>query len=131
MQLSINQGKSMNNIKASIVKGNSNVRVARATDPSGSPLVVAPIENILVVNGFAINPDAKSSEVEKGGDAIYAAVEKCARVEGVSKVWIVVPDDCDRPDVRTIRVVEEKVPQALATQRIGSCNPIPPVTYLN
>ena len=109
-----------NKITATITKTPSNVRVAKATDAEGSPVVFVNIENILVVTGHSINPSASPEEARQSGDAITGEVIKSARLEGVSRVWVVAPDSITTgPDVRTIRVVEEKVPQALTTQRIG------------
>src|ERR1700730_6289327 len=107
-----------NKIKATITNTQNNVRVAKATDAEGAPLVFANVENILVINGLASNPSASKEECRQSGDAITGEVIKSARMEGVSKIWIVVPDNYDGPEVRTIRVVEEKVPQALTSQRI-------------
>jgi len=121
----------MNNIKASITKGNSNVRVAQAVDSTGEPVAIVPIENVLVINGFSVNPKASPHEAQQAGDAITAEAAKSARLEGVSKIWIVVSDQYDGPNVHTIRVVQEEVPQGLANHRIGFYSPVPPVTYLN
>jgi hypothetical protein len=121
----------MSKITASITKTPSNVRVAKAAYTDGAPLVIANVENILVINGFASNPSASPKEAWQSGDAITDEVIKSARLEGVSKVWVVAPDAYDGPDVRTIRVVEEKVPQALTSQRIGCYSPVPSVTLFN
>ena len=120
-----------NKITATITKTQSNARVAKATDAEGAPVVFANIENILVVTGHSINPSATEDEARQSGDAITGEVIKSARLEGVSRIWVLAPDDYDGPDVRTIRVVEEKVPQTLTTQRIGCYSPVPSVSYLN
>jgi hypothetical protein len=120
-----------NKITATITKTPSNVRVAQATDADGAPVVFASIENVLVVTGHSINPSATAEEARQSGDVITGEVIKSARLEGVSKIWVVAPDSYDGPDVRTIRVVEEKVPQALPTQRIGCYSPVPSVTLFN
>ncbi len=120
-----------NKITATITKTPSNVRVAKATDAEGSPVVFVNIENILVVTGHSINPSASPEEARQSGDVITGEVIKSARLEGVSRVWVVAPDDYTGPDVRIIRVVEEKIPQALTTQRIGCYSPVPSVTLFN
>jgi hypothetical protein len=120
-----------NHIKARITKRPSNVHTATAKDATGKPIIMCPVENILVINGFAVDPKATPSEVDQAGDAITAEATKTARLEGVSKIWIVVSDEYKGSDARYIRVVEEKLPQDLPTQRIGCYSPIPPVTYLN
>jgi hypothetical protein len=120
-----------NNIKARITKRPSNVHTATVTDATGEPIIICPIENILVINGVSVNPQATSREVDKAGAAITSEAAKAARLEGVSKIWIVVSDEYQGSDARYIRVVEEKLRQDLPTQRIGCYSPIPPVTYLN
>jgi hypothetical protein len=120
-----------NNIKANITKHPSNVHTATATDATGKPIVICPVENILVINGVSINPSATAKEAEQAGDAITDEATKSARLEGVSKIWIVVSDEYKGSDARYIRVVEETIPQDLKTQRIGCYSPIPPVSYLN
>lgn len=118
-------------ITATITKTESNVRVAKATNAQGVGVALASLENILVIANPQRSPSASLEEAKHSGDAITGEVIKSARLEGVSRIWIVAPDSYDGPNVRTIRFVEEEVPQVLTKHRIGCYSPVPPVTYLN
>lgn len=121
----------MSKITATITKTQSNVRFAQAKNKEGVPTALASVENILVIANPQSNPEVSIEEAVQSGNAITSEVIKSARLEGVSRIWVIAPDGYDGPDVRTIRFVEEKVPQILTSHRIGCYSPVPPVTYLN
>ena len=120
-----------NKITAAITTTQGNVRFAKATNAQGVSLALASVENILVIANPQTNPATTLEEAYQSGDAITDEVTKSARLEGVSRIWIVAPDSYDGPDVRTIRFIEEKVPQFSTTQRIGCYSPVPRLTYVN
>jgi hypothetical protein len=108
-----------NKITATITKTQSNVRIAKATNAKGVPVALASVENILVITNPQINPAMTLEEAHQSGNAITGAVINTARLDNVSRIWVVASDSYDGPDVRTIRIIEEKVPQFSTHNRLG------------
>ena len=105
-----------NNVQAE----NPNLLVAKASNENGEAVAYLTAENILLVDGYTINPESTPEEAGKAGDAIDRALAQNA---GATRIWMVVPNDC--PPIKgehILRVYERKVFQPVnTTQNFGEC----------
>jgi hypothetical protein len=94
------------------------LRVAIATDENGEPLVVAPVETVLLLSGFAISPNASKEEARRCGYLIDVEVAALGQQLGIGKVIIVIPKDApallEEDGWQEIRTYTRKIPQSAA-----------------
>ena len=101
--------------KSNLQADNPNLLVAKATNGDGEVVCYVAAESILLVDGYVFNPRCTPEESEMAGENFYIAF---AQREGVSKMWMRIPDGT--PPVKgekLIRVIEENVPQPVTIQQ--------------
>jgi len=72
---------------------NPNLQIAQAWNERGEVIALSPVENVLLVSAYAVNPTATQSEAQTAGDEIDAEIAAFAQRNGVSKMLLVVPAD--------------------------------------
>jgi hypothetical protein len=85
------------------------LRVAIATNEQGDPLVIAPVETVLLVRDFVTSANATDEEKQRAGDAVDMEVAALGQRLGIGEVWIVVPEGASAPEDETIRVHIRKI----------------------
>ena len=99
--------------KYTIQAENPNLLVAKASDGDGKTIAYLTAETILLVDGYAFNPQSTPEESRRAGDSIDRVLAQRA---GATRIWIVVPNDC--PPIegeQVLRVVERKIFQPVGT----------------
>lgn len=87
-------------------------RIAQATNGRGETVCYANVEAVMVVSGYAVNFLATPEDAQIAGDSIDKEIARAAQLAGISKVLILVPEDCPTDgEFKTIRVYERAVPQ--------------------
>lgn len=91
---------------------NPNLLVAKASDENGKAVAYLTAENILLVDGYAINPESAPGEAGRAGEYLDRALASRA---GVSRMWVVIPHEVPhQAGERQIRVLERKILTAMA-----------------
>ena len=111
------------------------LRVAVAVTPTGEGVSYTVIEKMMLCSAFAINPKASVSEAQLAGDAIDKEMEAQAQLEGIGKVFLMVPEgnplqeDANTTEIRNVRVFIRRIPQTVFT---GNAHNLPLATkYIN
>lgn len=95
------------------------LRVAIATNEKGEPLLVAPVETVLLVSGFTISPGTTGEDAKLAGDAIDLEVARLGQQLGIGKVVFVIPKDApallEEDGWEEIRTYTRKIPQCDVT----------------
>ena len=95
---------------------NPNLLVATATDENSIPAAYCTIDPTWIVNGYVFRPGLSDEDAGHAGDAIYSSIEREAKVRGVGKVLLVLPNELPtQPDEKFLRVIELKLPQTVST----------------
>src|ERR1700691_209409 len=71
----------------------TSLRVASATNEAGETVCYCPIETVLMVSAYAVNPSATPEQAQRAGDAIDRQLEWHAQQAGIQKMLIVLPKD--------------------------------------
>jgi hypothetical protein len=111
----------------------TSLRVASATNEDGEALCYCPIETVLMVSAYAVNPSITPEEAQRAGDAIDRQLEWHAQQAGIQKMLVVLPKDhpgLPLDEFKEVRVFERKIPQS-AMMGLGSFNTKPAATFLN
>ena len=75
------------------------------------PVAYLTAEPVVVLGQYAFRPQLSDGDAGLAGDAIYSTIEREAKVRGVTKVLITLPDEVPpQPDEKHLRVIELKLP---------------------
>jgi hypothetical protein len=116
---------------STIQADNPNLLIAKAANERGEVVAYVTAEPILLVDSYTFNPASDPSDTARAGDAIDNAL---AQTAGVSRMWVVIPNEAPTmKDEKFIRVLERKVYQqpVNTTQRAAYSNPQSSVAFLN
>jgi hypothetical protein len=112
----------------------TSMRVATVTNAKGETLVYCPVERILWLRGYAVNPTIDPSQAQAAGDLIDYELEKLAREAGISKLLLVVPKDYPTEpgdEFEQVKIYVRKIAPALTTQDWGCSNQTSATQYQN
>lgn len=112
------------------------LRVACATDSQGAAICYCPIEQILMVRSFAVNPKATEAEATMAGNQLDQQIERLAQMNNISKLLLVLPkdhpalQDDEWGDFKECKIYERKIPPAIGFNGVGCPTPSP-AQYIN
>lgn len=110
------------------------LRIAVATNGQNQPIAYCPVEQILMVSAYAVNPNATAIEAQRGGDCLDAEIARHAQMHGISKLLIVVPENYDglpKSELKTMRFYERTVPQTVSAYGVDCLTPSHATQYQN
>ena len=72
---------------------NPKLKIAQAVNQQGTTLVFCPVETVLMVSAYCVNPNVDPLTARNAGDYLDAAIAREAQKMGTSKIMIVVPEE--------------------------------------
>jgi hypothetical protein len=109
-------------------------RVATVTNANGETLAYCPVERILWLREYAVNPTIDPSEAQAAGDLIDYELEKLARDAGISKMLLVVPKDYPTEpgdEFEQVKIFVRKVAPSVTAPGIDCFTPSQATQYLH
>jgi hypothetical protein len=109
------------------------LRIAKATNEQGKPVVFVPFETVFLLSAYAVSPQATPIEAQRAGDEIDREIAVQAQRNGISKMLLVLPRDSPalpKGEWREVRVYERKIPNAVNLHGVGCSTPSLP-QYIN
>jgi hypothetical protein len=95
----------------------TSTRIVTAVNERGA-LCHSVVEKCLFLSGFAVNPQTKPQDAFAAGNAIDALLENESQLEGISKMFLLVPasaeplaDDELTTEIKNVRVYLRRIPQ--------------------
>ena len=108
----------------------SSWRVGVATDAQNNPIVLVPVENILMVGNYIVDPTTDRETAIAAGDMLDTAIAELAAGRQITRILIEVPASMERqPDEKWLRVIERPVSQVVTS--LSNYQQLPATPFVN
>jgi hypothetical protein len=104
--------------------------VGVATDAQNNPIVLVPVENILMVGNYIVDPTTDRETAIAAGDMLDTAIAELAAGRQITRILIEVPASMERqPDEKWLRVIERPVSQVVTS--LSNYQQLPATPFVN